>query len=51
MALTGELFVASKRVSRDGPGFKAVAAATGAEIEPSFSVATTEDVEAAAAAA
>ena len=51
MALTGELFVASKRVRRDGPGFKAVAAATGAEIEPSFSVATTDDVEAAAAAA
>jgi alpha-ketoglutaric semialdehyde dehydrogenase len=51
MALTGELFVASKRVRRDGPGFKAIAAATGAEIEPSFSVATTDDVEAAAAAA
>jgi NADP-dependent aldehyde dehydrogenase len=51
MALTGELFVASKRVSRDGPGFKAVAAATGTEIEPSFSIATTDDVETAAAAA
>ncbi|TGX53577.1 aldehyde dehydrogenase (NADP(+)) [Sphingomonas gei] len=51
MALTGELFVASKRVARDGPGFKAIAAATGAEIEPSFSVATTDDVETAAAAA
>jgi 2,5-dioxopentanoate dehydrogenase len=51
MALTGELFVASKRVRREGPGFKAVAAATGAEIEPSFSVATPEDVEAACAAA
>ncbi len=51
MALTGELFIASNRVRRDGPGFKAVAAATGAEIEPSFSVATTEDVETACAAA
>ena len=51
MALTGELFVASKRVRRDGPGFKAVAAATGSEIEPSFSIATTDDVETAAAAA
>ena len=51
MALTGELFIASKRVRRDGPGFKAVAAATGAEIEPSFSVATPEDVETACAAA
>ncbi|UZK64926.1 aldehyde dehydrogenase (NADP(+)) [Sphingomonas sp. M1-B02] len=51
MALSGELFIASKRVSRDGPGFKAVAAATGAEIEPSFSVATLEDVETACAAA
>ncbi|RYY47941.1 MAG: aldehyde dehydrogenase (NADP(+)) [Sphingomonadales bacterium] len=51
MALTGELFVASKRVKRDGPGFKAVAAATGAEIEPGFSVATSDDVEAACAAA
>ncbi len=51
MALTGELFIASKRVKRDGEGFRAVAAATGAEIEPSFSVATAEDVEAACAAA
>lgn len=51
MALTGELFIASKRVRRDGPGFKAVAASTGTEIEPSFSVATPDDIEAACAAA
>ena len=51
MALTGELFIASKRVGREGPGFRAVAASTGAELEPSFSVATAEDVEAACAAA
>ncbi|HEX8302793.1 aldehyde dehydrogenase (NADP(+)) [Sphingomonas sp.] len=51
MALTGELFIASKRVKRDGAGFRAVAAATGAEIEPGFSVATLDDVEAACAAA
>jgi alpha-ketoglutaric semialdehyde dehydrogenase len=51
MALTGELFIASKRVQRGESGFKAVAAATGAEIEPSFSVATSEDVETACAAA
>ncbi|WP_084583466.1 aldehyde dehydrogenase (NADP(+)) [Sphingomonas azotifigens] len=50
MALTGELFIASKRVARDG-GFRAVAAATGSEIEPSFSTATLEDVDAACAAA
>ncbi len=50
MALTGELFIASKRVARDA-GFRAVAAATGSEIEPSFSVATLEDVDAACAAA
>lgn len=50
MALTGELFIASKRVARD-TGFRAVAAATGAEIEPSFSTATLEDVDAACAAA
>ena len=51
MALTGELFIASKRVGREGPGFRAVAASTGAELEPSFSVATAEDVEAACTAA
>ncbi|RYD92158.1 MAG: aldehyde dehydrogenase family protein, partial [Sphingomonadales bacterium] len=51
MALTGELFIASKRVKRDGEGFRAVAAATGQEIEPAFSVATTQDVETAVAAA
>jgi NADP-dependent aldehyde dehydrogenase len=51
VALTGELFIASTRVKRDGEGFKAIAAATGAEIEPAFSVATPEDVEAACAAA
>jgi len=51
MVLTGELFIAAKRVKRDGPGFKAIAAATGAEIEPSFSNATQEDLEAACAAA
>ncbi|MDH4745428.1 aldehyde dehydrogenase (NADP(+)) [Sphingomonas sp. CBMAI 2297] len=51
MALTGELFIASKRVRRDGPGFRAVAASTGASLEPSFDMATREDVEAAAAAA
>ncbi len=51
MALTGELFIASKRVRRDGPGFRAVAASTGAPLEPSFDMATREDVEAAAAAA
>lgn len=50
MALTGELFIASKRVARDA-GFRAVAAATGSEIEPSFSTATLEDVDAACAAA
>ena len=50
MALTGELFIASKRVARDA-GFRAVAAATGSAIEPSFSVATLEDVDAACAAA
>ncbi|MCD2325126.1 aldehyde dehydrogenase (NADP(+)) [Sphingomonas sp. IC-56] len=51
MALTGEFFIAGKRVKRDGPGFKAIEAATGQEIEPSFSSATTEDLEAACAAA
>ncbi len=51
MALTGELFIASKRVGRGEGGFRAVSPATGAEIEPSFSLATLEDVEAACAAA
>lgn len=51
MALTGELFIASKRVKRDGEGFRAIAAATGQEIEPSFSLATPQDVDAAVAAA
>jgi len=51
MALTGDLFIASKRVHRDGPGFQAVAASTGTPLEPSFSMATKDDVEAAAAAA
>lgn len=50
MALTGELFIASKRVARD-EGFRAVSPATGAEIEPSFSVATLADVQVACAAA
>lgn len=50
MALTGELFIASKRVKREAT-FRAVAAATGREIEPGFSVATDDDVEAALAAA
>ncbi|MET0310380.1 MAG: aldehyde dehydrogenase (NADP(+)) [Sphingomonas sp.] len=50
MALTGELFIASKRVKHD-ESFKAIAAATGEAIEPSFSVATAEDVAAACAAA
>jgi alpha-ketoglutaric semialdehyde dehydrogenase len=50
VALTGELFIASKRVKHD-ESFKAIAAATGAAIEPSFSVATAEDVAAACAAA
>ncbi len=51
MALTGELFIASKRVKREGAGFRAIAAATGREIEPEFSLATPEDVEIAVAAA
>jgi NADP-dependent aldehyde dehydrogenase len=51
MALTGELFIASKRVAKDGAGFRAVSPATGQEIEPSFSVATLDDVETACAAA
>lgn len=51
MALTGELFIASKRVHRDGQGFQAVAASSGTPLEPRFSMATKEDVEAAAAAA
>lgn len=51
MALTGELFIASKRVARDGEGFRAVSPGTGAEIEPRFSQATPEDIEAACAAA
>lgn len=51
MPLTGDLFIASKRVARDGAGFKAIAAATGAEIEPRFSMATLEDVETATKAA
>ena len=50
MALTGELFIASKRVKHD-ESFKAIAAATGEAIEPGFSVATAEDVAAACAAA
>ncbi|WP_213982481.1 aldehyde dehydrogenase (NADP(+)) [Sphingomonas sp. dw_22] len=50
MALTGELFIAAKRVKHD-ESFKAIAAATGAPIEPSFTVATAEDVAAACAAA
>jgi 2,5-dioxopentanoate dehydrogenase len=50
MSLTGELFIASKRVGR-GEGFRAVSPATGGEIEPGFSVATLDDVEAACAAA
>ncbi|NML07152.1 aldehyde dehydrogenase (NADP(+)) [Sphingomonas sp. G-3-2-10] len=51
MSLTGELFIASQRVKGAGDGFRAVSPATGAEIEPSFSVATVADVESAAAAA
>jgi len=51
MALTGELFIASKRVHRDGQGFQAVAASNGTPLEPRFSMATSEDVEAATAAA
>jgi alpha-ketoglutaric semialdehyde dehydrogenase len=51
MSLTGELFIASKRVGREGGGFRAVSPATGSEIEPSFSVATLDDVETACAAA
>ena len=51
MALTGELFIASKRVARDGGTFRAISPATGAEIEPEFSVATLDDVETACAAA
>ncbi|MCW3834420.1 aldehyde dehydrogenase (NADP(+)) [Sphingomonas canadensis] len=51
MALTGELFIASKRVARGEGGFRAVSPATGQEIEPAFSIATLEDVEAACAAA
>ncbi|MDG2534496.1 aldehyde dehydrogenase (NADP(+)) [Sphingomonas sp. HITSZ_GF] len=51
MALTGELFIASKRVGHDGPGFQAVAASTGTPLEPSFTLATKADVEAATAAA
>lgn len=51
MALTGELFIASKRVHRDGQGFQAVAASNGTPLEPRFSMATAEDVEAATAAA
>lgn len=51
MALTGELFIASKRVARDGAGFRAIEAATGEPIEPRFSLAVAEDVEAACAAA
>jgi 2,5-dioxopentanoate dehydrogenase len=51
MTLTGDLFIASKRVARGGDGFRAVAAATGAEIEPRFSQATPEDIETACAAA
>jgi NADP-dependent aldehyde dehydrogenase len=51
MTLTGDLFIASKRVTRDGDGFKAVSPGTGAEIEPRFSQATPEDIEGACAAA
>ncbi len=51
MTLTGDLFIASKRVAREGEGFRAVSPATGAEIEPRFSQATPEDLEAACAAA
>ncbi len=51
MALTGDLFIASKRVQRDGAGFQAVAASTGTPLEPSFAQATREDVLAATAAA
>ncbi|MES2442814.1 MAG: aldehyde dehydrogenase (NADP(+)) [Pseudomonadota bacterium] len=51
MALTGDLFIASKRVARDGDGFRAVSPATGSEIEPRFSQATPDDIEAACAAA
>jgi len=50
MTLTGELFIASDRVSRD-QSFKAFSPVSGQEIEPGFSMATPEDVEAAAAAA
>jgi len=51
MGLTGELFIASKRVTGANGSFKAVSPATGGEIEPSFTLATVDDVEAAAAAA
>ncbi|WP_439487117.1 aldehyde dehydrogenase (NADP(+)) [Blastomonas fulva] len=49
--ITGDLFIASQRVQRADPGFRAVAAATGSAIEPSFSIATKADVAAACLAA
>ena len=51
MGLTGELFIATKRVAGANGSFKAVSPATGAEIEPSFTLATVDDVDAACAAA
>ncbi len=51
MALTGELFIATRRVANGEGSFRAVSPATGAEIEPAFSIATPADVEAACAAA
>ena len=50
MALTGDLFIAGERKSGSAD-LKAVNAASGEAMEPAFSVATLDDVEAACAAA
>src|SRR4051812_42527601 len=51
MGLTGELFIATQRVTGANGTFRAVSPATGQEIEPAFTLATVADVEAATAAA
>ena len=49
--LTGDLFIGSRRVTRHGPGFRSLAAATGQAIEPAFAIASLDDIAAACRAA
>lgn len=49
--LTGEYFIASRRVARKADGFRAIAAATGAEMDPVFAITDADDVASACLAA